>query len=121
MVLATVARQAYRREVTQAALARATLGQLAGAPGLVFQIGTPLSVAVPYLQQQPSQTWAPVLHAAQPVGILRLDRLRQYPTAQWAGLLVEEVMEPLREDVVMRHSARPWMLPTASPRPMWAS
>lgn len=102
-LLQTVARQAYRRELVQATLQRTPVGQFVVAHQ-AFQVGTPLTVAAPAYFTPQADGWAPILHGAQLVGVLTRDRIAQVPQWQWGSLTVEQVMEPLREELAIRHS-----------------
>lgn len=104
MLLVGVARAAYRREQAKDLFTRLTLGEVAGPPELSFHVGTPLEVVASHLSSRTPRGPVPVLHGGQPVGLLMLDRLGSVPRWQWPVTPVEQVMEPLREEMVIRHS-----------------
>ena len=83
---------------------RLPLGRLVNAPDLAFPVGTPLNIAVSHFLTRNPRGWVPILNIAQPIGVFSFDRLRSVPQAAWPAMRVEEVMEPLREEMVMRHS-----------------
>jgi Zn-dependent protease len=107
MLLVGVARTAYRREQVKDLFSRLTVGDVAGPPELTFHVGTPLEVAASHLSSRSPQGPVPILYGGQPVGILALERLGSIPRWQWPVVPVEEVMEPLREEMVIRHSRTP--------------
>ena len=104
MLLTSMARVTYQRERVRASLTHVRLDQLVVPPELAFPVGTLLSVAAPYCFAYEPRGWVPILEAGQPVGVLSLARLRELPQWQWPTIAVEHVMDPLREEMVMRHS-----------------
>jgi len=66
-----------------------------------------MEVAVTHLASRPPRGAVPILSAAQPVGLMDVDRLGSVPRWEWATTPVERVMEPLREEMVIRHSSTP--------------
>ncbi len=104
LLLTSMARVTYQRERVRASLTRVALGELAVPPELAFAVGTPLSVAAPYCHARQPRGWVPILAAQEPVGVLTAAGLQRVPPWQWPTTRVEEVMAPLREDMVLRHS-----------------
>jgi predicted transcriptional regulator len=107
MLLVGVARTSYRREQARDLFTRLSVGEVAGPPEISFHVGTPLEVAVTHLASRPPRGAVPILSAAQPVGLMDVDRLGSVPRWEWATTPVERVMEPLREEMVIRHSSTP--------------
>lgn len=104
LLLASVARGTYRRELVQAALDATPVWHFAVPPELSFPLGTPLSYAAPYLLARGGGMPVPVLLDSQPVGILSRDPVAAIPPWQWTQLRVEDVMDTLREEMVLRTS-----------------
>jgi len=107
MLLVNVARASYRREQARDLFARLSVGDACGPPELFFHVGTPLEVAASHLASRQPRGSVPILSAGQPVGLLAVDRLGAIPRWQWTATAVEGVMEPLREEMVIRHSSTP--------------
>jgi len=105
MLLASVARVTYQRERAQVSLNAVPLWQLTVQPEMSFPKGTPLGTAAPYYLSRGPHGWVPVLDGHQPVGVVSPSLLRQIPPWQWQQLRVEDVMEPLREDMVIRQNS----------------
>ena len=103
MLLASMARVTYHRERMKASLRRLSLPPLVVPPELAFPAGTLLSEAAPPLLAYEPRGWVPVLSGAQPIGVLMPAQVRGIPPVQWPAMRVEQVMEPLQEDMVIRH------------------
>lgn len=104
LLLVSVARGTYKREMVQATLDATPVWHFAEPPELSFPQGTPLNHAAPYLLARGSGMLVPVLLQSQPVGILSRDLVATIPPWQWTQLRVEDVMDRLREDMVLRTS-----------------
>ena len=104
LLLATVARATYRRERVRFTLNSLPLWRLTVPAEMTFQKGTALSVAAPHYFTYQPKGLVPILHADELLGVLAGSQIRHIPHAQWPWVAVEDVMEPLREDLVIRAS-----------------
>ncbi len=104
LLLVAVARAGYRREHVRASLSRIPMGSLIGPVELAFPAGTLLSQAAPYLASRQPLGWVPIMELDRPLGVLSADAVRGTPVSLWPVTAVEQVMSPLSEEMVVRHS-----------------
>jgi Zn-dependent protease len=102
LMLGSVARAGYQREVMRARLGAVAVGQVTRPPTVVVQMqGSLLAAARACLEKQ-YNGWVPVVDGLQPVGYLTHEQFGEVAESEWQHVPVSQVMHPLRQALVIR-------------------
>lgn len=104
LLLAGAARASCANESLRAMLADTDVATIVTSPQVCFPVDTTVGAAMPYLLNGRRHNAVAVVDCGCPVGVMSADRLRSVPVELWPTTTVQEVSEPLREEMVIRHT-----------------